>query len=313
MGAVKGSLGLGQVSDIELKQLRVFKAVVDCGGFAAAETTLNISRPTISIHIANLETRLNLVLCSRGRAGFSLTEEGAVIYEQTNNLLASFEAFRNTINNLSQSPSGPLNISLSDALSLDPRCQLPQIIQQFCIQAPDIELSTFVENMSDIERKVLNDEIDIGFIPYHRQLEGLVYTHLFTDNHYLYCGREHPLYALAAQQVSEADINAARIIHAGLKPHQEAYNNLCDMNLSGVSYYYETRIAMLFSGHYISFLPESVAQPYVETGELKVLGKKTKCFPLGVAVICKKASYQNRAKALFLEAIAAVFNEAEHT
>ena len=71
---------LGQISDIELKQLRVFKAVVDCGGFAAAETTLNISRPNISNHIANLETRINLVLCKRGRAGFALTKEGAVVY-----------------------------------------------------------------------------------------------------------------------------------------------------------------------------------------------------------------------------------------
>ena len=45
---------LGQISDFEIKLLRVFKAVVDCGGFSAAETTLNISRPTISTHIANL-------------------------------------------------------------------------------------------------------------------------------------------------------------------------------------------------------------------------------------------------------------------
>ncbi|HQZ57369.1 MAG TPA: LysR family transcriptional regulator, partial [Ottowia sp.] len=32
---------LGQVSDMDLRLLRVFKAVVECGGMAAAELELN--------------------------------------------------------------------------------------------------------------------------------------------------------------------------------------------------------------------------------------------------------------------------------
>lgn len=302
---------LGQISDIELKQLRVFKAVVDCGGFAAAETTLNISRPNISNHIANLETRINLVLCKRGRAGFALTEEGAVVYQQTKKLLESFEDLRNTINNLSQTPSGQLNIALSDTLSLDSRCKLPHIIDQFCQSAPSVELSTFVESMNDIERKVLNDEMDIGFIPYHRHLEGLAYTHLFTDYNYLYCSRSHPLYSVKDDHLTETMINEARAIHAGLKPHQEVYKNLSKMSLAGVSYNYESRIAMVLSGHYICFLPEAVAAPHIATGELRALRMDIKNFPLGVAVICKKEVNKNRAKELFLKAIAEVFEGIE--
>ncbi len=308
----ENTFSLSQISDFELKQLRVFKAVVDCGGFAAAETTLNISRPTISIHIANLEARLNLVLCKRGRAGFALTEEGAVIYEQTDKLLLSLEGFRNTINNLSRSPSGQLKIALSDALSLDSRCCLPQIIKQFCRQAPEVELATFVENMNEIERKVLNDEWDIGFIPYHRELEGLSYTHLYTDTHYLYCGREHPLYALPEAQLTDTQINTARLVHAGVKPHQEVYRNLSQMRLAGTAYSYESRIAMVLSGHYIGFLPEAVVKHYVEQGELKALRPQTKFFPLGVAVIGKKAIYKNRANELFMKAVANTFTGATH-
>ena len=85
---------LGQLGDYEIKQLRIFKTIVECGGFSAAEAQLNISRPTISIHIANLESRLNLTLCKRGRGGFSLTEEGKVIYQQTQHLLEALEGLR---------------------------------------------------------------------------------------------------------------------------------------------------------------------------------------------------------------------------
>tara|TARA_Y100001960_G_scaffold15364_1_gene13926 strand:+ start:1558 stop:1914 length:357 start_codon:yes stop_codon:yes gene_type:complete len=96
----KNSSPVGQIGDYEIKQLKIFKVVADCGGFSAAETELNISRSTISIHISNLESRLNLILCRRGRAGFALTEEGVVVYEATVKLLGELEDFRNTINHL---------------------------------------------------------------------------------------------------------------------------------------------------------------------------------------------------------------------
>ena len=106
-------------------------------------------------------------------------------------------------------------------------------------------------------------------------------------------------------------INDARAIHAGLKPHQEVYKNLSKMSLAGTSYNYESRIAMVLSGHYICFLPEAVAQPHIDSGELRALRKDIKSFPLGVAVICKKAINKNRAKELFLKAIAEVFDDVE--
>ncbi|WP_028471119.1 LysR family transcriptional regulator [Neptunomonas japonica] len=305
------NFSLGQIGDYEIKQLKVFKTVVDCGGFSAAETQLNISRPTISIHIANLESRLNLTLCKRGRAGFSLTEEGAVIYQQTNTLLELLEGFRNTINNLSTQPSGSLKIALSDAFSLDARCRLPQIIKEFCQLAPDVELSTDVEHMSVMERKVLNDELDIAFIPYHRQLEGLNYIHLFSDNNYLYCGRDNPLYDLSEDQLTEELINGSRMVHAGLKPHEEVYQQLSSMHLAGTSYHYESRIAMVLSGQYICFLPEEVAKPHVAKGNLKAIASSSKFFSLGAAVISKKSSQPNRAKDLFLKTILNVFSDTQ--
>ncbi len=301
------TVSLGQISDYEIRQLRVFKVVADCGGFSAAETTLNISLPTISIHIANLEARLNLRLCKRGRAGFALTDEGMIVYEQASRLLVSLEGFRNTINNISSQPSGRLKVALSDTLSLDPRCRVPEIIRRFCRQAPDVELITNVEPMSDIERRVLNNELDIGFIPYHRQLEGLVYTHLFTEVNYLYCGRDNPLYDIPEEALTEELINRSRLVHVGLQPHQEAGQKLSCMNLVGASNYYQSRIAMMLSGEYIGFLPETVAKPYVERGELKALATETKCYPLGVVVIIKKGLNNNRAKELFFGEVKSLF------
>ena len=48
---------LGQLSDMDLRLLQVFKSVAECGGMAAAELELNIGTSTVSRHMKDLETR----------------------------------------------------------------------------------------------------------------------------------------------------------------------------------------------------------------------------------------------------------------
>lgn len=302
---------IGQLGDYEIKQLKVFKAVVECGGFSAAEAQLNISRPTISIHIANLESRLNLTLCKRGRGGFSLTDEGRVIYQQTQQLLDALEGFRNTINNLSSSPSGKLRVALSDTLANDPRCYFPDIIRTYGKEAPDVELSVDVEHMVDMERNVLNDDLDIAFTPYHRRLDGLEYVHVLTDRCYLYCSRTHPLAAIPERELTDQIINNTPLVHAGIKPHEEVYQQISDMNLAAVSYHYETRISLILSGLYASFLPEDVARPYAEKGDLVAIAPSTKTYSLGAAVISKKSAQPSRARSLFLKTVQKIHSSSE--
>ncbi|MDP2507279.1 MULTISPECIES: LysR family transcriptional regulator [unclassified Oceanobacter] len=294
---------LGQLGDYEIRQLKVFKAVADCGGFSAAETLLNISRPTISIHIANLESRLNLILCRRGRGGFALTKEGEVIYQQTQQLLDALEGFRNTINNLSSTPSGKLRVALSDSFANDPRCQFTAIINHYAHQAPAVEVTVDVSHMIEMERKVLNDELDLAFIPYHRQLEGLDYIHLFSDRCYLYCGASHPLFHQDDSHISNTQINAIPLVHAGLQPHEEVYQQIAAMNLAAVSYHYETRVALIRSGIYASFLPENIAAPYVQDRQLRAICPQTRHYSLGAAVISKRTSQPNRARTLFIQTV----------
>ncbi|UTW12295.1 LysR family transcriptional regulator [Marinobacterium rhizophilum] len=294
---------LGQVGDFEIKQLRIFKAVVDNGGFSAAETELNISRSTVSIHISNLEARLNLTLCRRGRGGFALTQEGQVIYEMTNKLLDSLEQFRDVANEMSHNPAGELRIVVSDGISLDPRCRFPEMISRFCDLAPDMTLHSEVAAMANIERIVLNDEANVGLTPYHRRLDGLNYIPLYSDICRLYCSQTHPLLGLTDDELTDEMIDGLTAIQPGLKLHEEASQQLCAMSLKATAYFYETRLAMILSGKFIAFLPEAYAEPYVQSGQLKRLGGDDRFYTLGIAAITKKSAQPNRPTALFLNVI----------
>ena len=115
---------LAQVSDFEIRLLKLFRSVVECGGFSAAESALGIGRSAISQQMSDLEQRLGLRLCQRGRAGFALTEEGREVYQSTLQLLAALESFRTEVNGLHQHLRGELNIGLTDNLVTIPHMRI---------------------------------------------------------------------------------------------------------------------------------------------------------------------------------------------
>jgi len=128
---------LGQLSDMDLRLLKVFKSVVDCGGMAAAELELNIGTSTVSRHVKDLETRLGLVLCRRGRAGFALTAEGQRVYDETLRLLASVDAFRGSIDDIHNRMGGQLDVALFDKTATNPKARIGEAIARFTEIAPD--------------------------------------------------------------------------------------------------------------------------------------------------------------------------------
>ena len=58
---------LTNLSDIDLKLLRVFVAVAEAQGVSAAQETLLMNQSTISTHLASLETRLGFA-CANAAA-----------------------------------------------------------------------------------------------------------------------------------------------------------------------------------------------------------------------------------------------------
>ncbi|MEE4119479.1 MAG: LysR family transcriptional regulator [Paracoccaceae bacterium] len=81
------------LSRSDLSGLRVFEAVARHHGFTTAQTELGLSQPSISNHIAALETRLGVRLCHRGSAGFELTEKGRMVLASAQRLFSAMDVF----------------------------------------------------------------------------------------------------------------------------------------------------------------------------------------------------------------------------
>ena len=291
---------LGQVGDYEIRLLKVFKTVVECGGFSAAETVLNISSSTISVHMANLEHRLKLKLCSRGRSGFSLTEEGAIIYESVRRLFSQLEDFRSTVNALHVQLSGELKLVASDTISLDDRCHFPQVLGEFCRQAPDVFLQFETAPMNDIERMILNGEVDVGFIPYHRKLDGLIYQPLYEETCYLYCSDRHPLFNELDDELIRQGLKNCRSVQAGIQSNPDVAMQMAGLAKAATAYYYETRATMILSGAYVGYLPEHYADRWIAEGKLRMLLPAERCYKLGIAAITHQFGRLNKPRDFFM-------------
>ena len=274
---LKSRAMLGQISDMDLRLLRVFRTVVDCGGMAAAELELNIGTSTVSRHIKDLETRLGLVLCRRGRAGFALTAEGEQIYAQAGQLLSATDAFRAGVDEIHQRMGGQLHVAVFDKTASNPACRIAQAIALFTERAPDVGLNLHVSTLNGIERGVLDGQFHIGVIPGHRSSDMLEYTRLFDEAMLLYCGAGHPLFSNGPQPSAAAlalDWSSLRShAFAGLGYHSPnmEISQQRRMPRKATGFDQESIATLILSGRYLGFLPIHYAQSFVAAGKMQAV------------------------------------------
>lgn len=270
---VKSRAALGQLSDMDIRLLRVFKSVAECGGMAAAELELNIGTSTVSRHIKDLETRLGLTLCRRGRGGFALTAEGQQIYDETLRLLAGVDAFRASVDEIHQRMGGQLNIAIFDKTASNPQAHIGDAIARFTELAPEVSLHLHVAPLNAIERGVLDGQFQIGVIPGHRSSQTLTYDELFTETMFLYCGAQHTLFKALPEQ-EPADWAALRVHDfAGLGYHSPNMEISQQVRLQrhATGYDQESIATLILSGKYLGFLPDHYAQSFERNGQMRAV------------------------------------------
>ena len=296
---VKSHALLGQLGDMDLRLLRVFKTVVDCGGMAAAELELNIGTSTISRHVKDLETRLGLTLCRRGRAGFSLTGEGEQIYAETLRLLASTDAFRSSVDEIHRRMGGQLNVAVFDKTASNPAAHIGQAIALFCERAPDVTLSLHVAPINAIERGVIDGQFQVGVIPGHRRSDSLIYDALFDETMLLYCGAHHPLFDASREAMGWESLAAHQF--AGLGYHSPNMEISQQMRLprKATAFDQEAIATLILSGKFLGFLPDHYAAEFVRRGAMRAVNPTVFRYACSFLGILRRSPEPSRATRVF--------------
>lgn len=294
---------LSQVSDFDIRLLRLFKTVVECGSFSAAESVLGISRSAISLHMGDLEKRLGVRLCQRGRAGFALTDEGREVLQASQALLTAIEGFRSEINQLHQQLRGELNIGIINNLVTQPHMRVTQALRSLRAQGPGVRINIGMMTPSDIEAGVLDGHLHVGVVPQINSLSGLAYLPLYEEKASLYCSREHPLFhENHAESVgvelrrSDAVAPSYQLTAEAMEKHQALHCTATASDREGIAF-------LILTGNFIGFLPDHYAQVWVNQGMMKALNPEHQHYTIPLNVIIRKGRRPNRVLECFLREI----------
>lgn len=100
-----------------LQSLRVFQAVADAGGFAAAARALDLSAASVTRMVADLEAQLGVRLLQRTTRRVALTDEGAAYLERVRRILADLDEADALVSQRSQTVAGVLRVLATPVLA----------------------------------------------------------------------------------------------------------------------------------------------------------------------------------------------------
>lgn len=258
------------VDTTDLRLLRIFLTIAESGGFAAAQGELNLSLPTISSHMATLESRLGLTLCRRGRGGFALTTEGNAIYEEVRHLFLALDRFEQRARALKDRLSGTLTLGIVDNTITDANLPLEKVFARFAQEAPDVVVSITTRPPSELLRDVVSRQLQLAIGSFPRIALGLHYIDLYTEQQNLYCGREHLLFAAADDAVTIEQVRQHRIV-------ARSYWGMRDMKVFAIAAPravvsdMESTARLILSGAYLGYLPDHYAASDAAAGRLRAI------------------------------------------
>lgn len=140
----------------DLNDLFYFAAVVDHGGFAAAERALGIPKSRLSRRITQLENELGVRLLQRSTRRFAVTDVGQSVHRHAQSMLAEAQAAREVVDRLSAEPRGVVRVSVPVSLAQQ---QMPALLPEFLARYPQVRVHMHVSNR---RVDVINEGFDLA-------------------------------------------------------------------------------------------------------------------------------------------------------
>lgn len=146
------------VSNMELKNLRTFQAVVDHGSYQKAADVLGYTQSTVSVQIQQLEEELGVPLFQRVGRRMVLTQVGERALTQARELLLAAERL-SSLGQDSGTPAGTLRVDMAETLLC---YRMQPVIQAFREQAPQVRLIIRSRNCLQIPENIRTGICDLG-------------------------------------------------------------------------------------------------------------------------------------------------------
>lgn len=173
---------------MELHQLRYAVAIADTGNFTRAAERCNVTQPSLSQQIINLEKEVGHKLFHRLGRKAVLTEAGTVFLERARHIVFEVE---NAAKELSDHPGLDRQISVGAIQTIAPYLLLP-LIEKCKRELPNLQINLVEGFIRDLVAGVVEGELDLAILTLPIKDPRVSIEPLMTEPLLLVVGKTHP-------------------------------------------------------------------------------------------------------------------------
>jgi DNA-binding transcriptional LysR family regulator len=145
---------------LTIPHLEALVAIDEFGSFRAASERLNVTQPTISLRIKELEQSLRVTLFDRSSYRPQLTEDGRKILVLARKTL-SLTREMHSVSRQGSRIEGRIRLAACDTFAI---VCLPALLNLLEERAPGIEVALDIDYSANLDRRLHSGQIDVAFL-----------------------------------------------------------------------------------------------------------------------------------------------------
>ncbi len=289
----------------KLQAMHVFTRVVDTHSFSGAADSLHMTRSSVTTIIQNLESALKVRLLNRTTRRISLTPDGAAYYERCARILADIAETENSFSHTANAPRGKLKVDLPGAIG---RMLVVPALEHFQSQYPEIDVMLGV---SDRPVDLIQDSVDCAVRMGHLEDSTLVARRVGTAQFVTVASPEY--LARRGRPASLADLEQ----HEAVNYFSSRTGRIVEMDFvvdgKPLKVRMRSRLAANEGDAYLQCglrglgliqIPEFVAQPSIEKGELLEVLPQWRRSPYPVSTVYPQSRHLSPQVRVFVDWVA---------
>lgn len=292
-------------------RLKVFYTVANRLSFTKAATELFITQPAVSKHIQELEEQYKIKLFDRNGSKISLTTGGEILLKHTQNVFEIYREIDFDMSTLINERQGLLRLGASTTIS---QYIIPPILARFHQKLQDVKVNLLNGNTEQIEKALLNKEIEIGIVEGQSKNQSIRYTEFLKDELVLVCNSKNTL--VNQPEVSQEELKTMRflmreqgsgtleVIEYALKPFEIKLSQLnIEMQLGST----ESIKSYLMNSDCVAFISIHAIEKELKNKELTILDVKDLIIERYFYIITLQGK-TNSLSELFIKNISSYYN-----
>ena len=222
---------------MQIESLKVFCDLTETESFTKAAHINEVTQSAVSQQISSLERHFKSMLIERSKKKFRLTREGQVLYEYCKQIVQTYDALHNRIQEIKDIVSGTIRVATIYSIGLH---DLPPYIKRFLKAYPTVNVHVEYRRSNQVYDDVLGNVVDLGLVAYPVKDPRLEIVALRKDMLVLICHPQHPLAKIRSVKLNaiagakfigfEPDIPTRKAIDKILKDRNVAVQHVMEFD-----------------------------------------------------------------------------------